>query len=493
MPPKDWTPRDCFHFVWNTADDPQTRKLWTGRGEICDAVLEHFTLLLSGLAAADGEIGYPELDLANDLFSDVLGKERSYRELRTELQRRAPQARSLARVPDYFRTIIAADRAAGTRHSAEVVSCVRDVGQALIAADGTRDREEIDLLARHLAALRSAVEAADIGVRWVPKKKAGAAAPETAVTSLDTLLDQFHQLVGLQNVKREVDRLAHLVRVQQLRREHGATARPIGLHMVFTGNPGTGKTTVARLISEILRTLGVLSRGHMVEVDRAGLVGGYIGQTAIKTAEVLERARGGVLFIDEAYALVVNRDEQDFGREAVDTLVKGMEDMRGDLVVIVAGYPKQMEEFIGSNPGLRSRFTRTLDFPDYTAEEMLRILERMSRDEGYTLSPAAREYTRVHVREMVERAGPGFANGREIRNLFEEALSGQAESLGGVAAPSKQELFTLRAQDFPGGPREDRTPTKVVGCPECGGRLKVPDREARLLVTCPRCEHRFEL
>lgn len=493
MPPTDWTPRDCFHFVWNTAHDAQNRKLWTGTGDIRDAVMEHFTLLLAGLAAADDEIGYAELDLANDLFSEVLGKERSYQALRAELRRRAPLARSLARVPDYFHAIIAADKAAGTKHSAEVVSCIRDVGLALVAADGVRDKEELDLLGTHLSALRSAVEAADIGVRWVPKKKAGGAAQEAAGSTLDALLDQLHQLVGLQNVKREVDRLAHLVRVQQLRREHGAAARPIGLHMVFTGNPGTGKTTVARLISEILRALGVLSRGHLVEVDRAGMVGGYIGQTAIKTAEVLERARGGVLFIDEAYALVANRDEQDFGREAVDTLVKGMEDMRGDLVVIAAGYPTQMEEFIGSNPGLRSRFTRTIYFPDYTAEEMLRIMERMSRDEGYTLSPAAREYLGVRSREMVERAGPGFANGREVRNLFEEALVGQAERLGGVASPSRDELFTLRAQDFPGGPREDRNPAKVVDCPECRGRLKVPDRKERLRVTCPRCRNQFTM
>jgi SpoVK/Ycf46/Vps4 family AAA+-type ATPase len=211
------------------------------------------------------------------------------------------------------------------------------------------------------------------------------------------------------------------------------------------GNPGTGKTTVARLLAEIYRSLGVVERGQLVETDRSGLVAGYVGQTALRVRDAFDRADGGVLLIDEAYALA-RGGENDFGREAIDTLVKFMEDHRDDLAVVVAGYPEEMRQLIETNPGLESRFARTLAFPDYTTDELLAIFESMSGGQEYHLDTGGREALRAVIE--VEPRGRGFGNARFVRNVFEQAISMQAVRLAGVAQPTKQQLTTLEAADI---------------------------------------------
>lgn len=283
-------------------------------------------------------------------------------------------------------------------------------------------------------------KAADAGVS-APLRQEQEAPPEK-IEDLQAELDGY---IGLGAVKEEVRSLINLVRVYQMRRENGLPAADLSLHMVFSGNPGTGKTTVARLMARIYRSLGILSRGQLVEVDRSGLVAGYVGQTAIKTAKAVEKALGGVLFIDEAYALNGGGDH-DFGQEAVDTVLKAMEDHRDDLVVIVAGYDGLMEEFIHSNPGLESRFNRFLHFADYSLDEMMEIFRMQCKKGCYTLEEAAKEQVRELIRQE-NSSGISFGNARGVRNLFEKILVQQANRLAAQTQVTREALMTITAAD----------------------------------------------
>ncbi len=288
-----------------------------------------------------------------------------------------------------------------------------------------------------------------------PARTEGATPPPAAPPkrTVEELLAELDALVGLTTVKGEVHRQAAVLRVEKLRAEQGLKGVTITRHLVFTGNPGTGKTTVARLVSGIYAALGLLEKGHLVEVDRSELVAGYLGQTAAKTADVVRSALGGVLFIDEAYGL--NGDQ--YGDEAITTLVKEMEDHRDDLVVIVAGYRGPMAEFIAANPGLASRFRTTIAFPDYTDDELVAIFERLAAASDFEPSPdflaRFRDILAITPRDT------GFGNGRFVRNTLEGAIGRLAWRLRDVEAPTLEDLRVLLPQDLddgtldlPGGP-----------------------------------------
>ena len=265
--------------------------------------------------------------------------------------------------------------------------------------------------------------------------------------SLDELMAQLDDLVGLKAVKKDVKSTMNLIKVRKLREENGLPVAPMSMHMVFMGNPGTGKTTVARLVGGLYAAIGALSKGQLVEVDRSGLVAGYVGQTAIKTQEVITSALGGVLFIDEAYSLS-SGGENDFGREAIETLLKAMEDHRDDLVVIVAGYTEPMEKFLDSNPGLESRFNKYITFPDYNGEELNAIFHSQCRRNGYELDEEAEACAREFFDQLYEDRDENFGNGRDVRNRFEDMVIRQANRVAAMENPTKEDLATFIKADF---------------------------------------------
>ena len=272
--------------------------------------------------------------------------------------------------------------------------------------------------------------------------------PEPAL-DLNTLLAQLDALIGLKRVKEEVRQLTNYLKVEQMRKAQGLKTSDLSLHMVFYGNPGTGKTTVARLVAKIFRALGILSKGQLVEVDRAGLVAGYVGQTAIKVRSVVEKANGGLLFIDEAYALKTGSDN-DFGQEAIETLLKMMEDLRDDFVVVAAGYPAEMKRFLEANPGLKSRFAKYLEFDDYSPEELMSIFESLCKTTDYEMSPKARKAIQAIFLKAWSTRDRTFGNGRFARNLFEEIVENQANRLVGMEKAEKAALMTIEVDDVPG-------------------------------------------
>ena len=280
----------------------------------------------------------------------------------------------------------------------------------------------------------------------------GEAKGETAAEAVpkpdfDQLMEQLNDLVGLTEVKKDVKNLVNLVKVRKLREENGLPVPPMSLHMVFMGNPGTGKTTIARLVSGLYAAIGVLSKGQLVEVDRSGLVAGYVGQTALKTQEVIKSALGGVLFIDEAYSLS-SGGENDFGREAIETILKAMEDNRDDLIVIVAGYTGPMQKFLDSNPGLESRFNKFFHFPDYDGEQLMAIFRSQCAKNSYVLSPEAEKYALEMFAAMYENRGDNFGNGRDVRNCFEDMIVRQSNRVAMMEEPDKEALMTVLPEDL---------------------------------------------
>lgn len=270
-------------------------------------------------------------------------------------------------------------------------------------------------------------------------------------------MEELDSLIGLDKIKHDVKELTDFVRIQKMRKDGGLKSVPVSLHLVFTGNPGTGKTTVARILAKLYKQIGVLTTGQLVEVDRSGLVAGYVGQTAIKTAKKIEEAKGGVLFIDEAYSLA--RKDDTFGQEAIDTILKAMEDSREEFVVIVAGYTGPMETFINSNPGLKSRFNKYIEFPDYTIDELMGIFEMNCKKYDYEAEEDVKAQIRAMIVQRKLAARENYANARDVRNLFEEIITNQARRVAAIESPTKEDMKQILLEDLVETAEEDAKKT----------------------------------
>jgi hypothetical protein len=429
----------------------------SGRRHTSECVLEARDLV-SAILGSDGRFTTSELeawldDVGTRLEPPVIITPQQLREsdlLTVHVEwHRAPST--------LFDLLVRADARDGRRRSTTYYELALKLAHATAALDLVPSPDEIAAIDELRMMLLTTMDAHGVPRPGRPATAApggpSATSPPAAASAIelpperpvDDILAELDTLIGLDHVKTEVRRLTSLLRVQQLRAEQDLPVIETSRHLVFVGNPGTGKTTVARLLSELYRSLDVVSTGHLVETDRSDLVAGYVGQTATKTRAVLESALGGTVLIDEAYSLA-RGGENDFGREAIDTLVKFMEDHRDDLAVVVAGYPHEMRQLIETNPGLESRFARTLDFPDYTSDELVRIFELIAGSKEYHLSPAAR----ARLIEVIdaEPRGRGFGNARFVRNVFEQAVSMHALRLTDVEHPSRDQLTTLDPADI---------------------------------------------
>ena len=326
---------------------------------------------------------------------------------------------------------------------------------------GSSLEQEMDALSRAQEAL---MEAARKFNREGVQKNTGAeektekkAEPETDP------MEDLNELIGLAGIKHDVRELYDFTKIQKLRRDAGLKTVPVSMHLVFTGNPGTGKTTVARILARLYKQIGVLSKGQLVECDRSGLVAGYVGQTAVKTQKKIEEAMGGVLFIDEAYSLARGADQgNDFGQEAIDTLLKAMEDHRDEFVVIVAGYTKPMETFIHSNPGLQSRFNKFIEFPDYSVEELLAIFDLNCRKYQYVPDKEARDQVKTLLMLRKAQMPENFANAREVRNLFESIITNQARRIAALENPTPEEMQRITVEDLWDEPDDADSGEKIL-------------------------------
>lgn len=417
---------------------------------------------LSYISASDGTISECEAEFISDYF----GCRMSAEELRAYIDNNKTYTIEFEqRVPETLERLVAEDNRRYDEHkeleessSEAYISVFECLGKEFIVCDGNSDDQEVEDYTTYITTLRSykkenarfsnksrsAVSTDNIHPgKNIPRFNENGEREE----SLEELLTELNNLVGLDEVKKDVNSLIHLQEIRRLRKERGLKEIPVSNHLVFYGNPGTGNTTVARLLARIYHAMGLLSKGQFIETDRSGLVAGYVGQTALKVQDLVEKSLGGILFIDEAYALTDTHSENDYGREAVDTLLKAMEDHRDDFIVIAAGYPELMAHFVDSNPGLRSRFNKHIYFEDYRVEELYEIFKRMCENTGYILTSEALDHSYKVFEQKYENRGKNFANGREVRNYFEKAIMKQADRMFFVKNPSDEELCTILVAD----------------------------------------------
>ncbi|MDX2241292.1 MAG: AAA family ATPase [Leptolyngbyaceae cyanobacterium bins.302] len=351
------------------------------------------------------------------------------------------------------------DEEKGTRWLEPTVNAMYRFAQVIVKADGQISMEEMAALSQVWQMLHtytapnpvanSTPRSSTTEPTTAPSPTAPTAAPSPPPAELDTVMDELNQLIGMDNIKEEIKTLTNFLKVQKVREERGLATTSVSLHSVFSGPPGTGKTTVARLVSRIFQALGFLAKGHLVETDRAGLVADYIGGTSKKVDEKVTSALDGVLFIDEAYALTPKDSTRDFGQEAVDTLLKRMEDYRKRLVVIAAGYTDEMLRFVESNPGLKSRFNRYFYFNDYTPEELVAIFNKMCKDSHFHPTEAANQKLKILLTGLYEQRDRTFGNARLVRNLFEKTIERQANRLAVINTLTDEILTTIQPEDIP--------------------------------------------
>lgn len=422
-------------------------------GKLRDSLSTDFLHFMIYISMVDDKFG----DNERAFIKDILGYDISVSMAQELKERNWLTSVYSTKLPGSFKYFILANagrKIKGDKYSNKEAKTLAEVyrllGQAYLASNDSSSDLEINALSRYCVMLDENLK--EYGLIGPDYKSAPIKAekPEEPEKTADELIAELNSLTGLTAVKEDVNALINLMKVQKMREERGMKQTSVNKHLVFMGNPGTGKTTVARMLSKIYKAIGVVEKGHLVEVDRSGLVCGYIGQTATKTAEVVESALGGVLFVDEAYTLTNNKGQGDFGQEAVDTLLKAMEDHRNDLIVIVAGYTELMEEFLESNPGLRSRFNKFLMFEDYTAEEEIEILVNNCKKQDYMLSRDALEEAKRFFNDRVANKPDSYANARDVRNYLEKAISNQASRIVNLKDVDEHILAIIEKEDVEG-------------------------------------------
>jgi len=439
-----------------------------------DVILSDLAKLMQGCARSNGDVRSPELlaflvvyalikqdaeklNAAINQWDTSVAERIKYEKITLQIilnltQNQAESAPLL--LPSIVNQL---DEEKGTNYLGTAINAVYKFAQAIVKSDGSISLQDLETLSLIWQRLHSYQKFANYQAGLASVSTASSISnsskPAQTLDDLEQVLAQalseLNDLVGMENIKEEVKTLANFLKVQKIRADRGLAKTSVSLHAVFCGPLGTGKTTVARLMSRIFQGLGFLSKGHLIETDRSGMVAGYVGQTAKKVDDLVDSALDGVLFIDEAYALVPEESGRDFGQEAIDILLKRMEDYRDRLVIIVAGYTDEMTTFIESNPGLESRFNRYFYFNHYQPEELLAIFEKMCSKSHFKLSNDARDKLRSVFEELYVKRDKNFGNARLVRNLFERIIERQANRLAVLTSLSDETLTTLIAEDIP--------------------------------------------